>query len=78
MSALRNKAQGQVIWAKGESMWDTVGIVAAVVVIVLLIQLLDVVEALKMRIKGGSSPRNLNQRMTELERRMDSLERKAS
>jgi len=57
-------------------MWDTVGIVAAVVVIVLLIQLLDVAEALKVRLKGGLTNKDLEQRMAELERRIDAVEKK--
>ena len=57
-------------------MWDTVGIVAGVVVIVMLIQLLDVTEALKTRIKGGSASKDLEQRMTDLEKRLDAMENK--
>jgi len=57
-------------------MWDTVGIVAGVVVIVLLIQLLDVAEALKARLKGGLTNKDLEQRMVELERRIDAVEKK--
>jgi len=57
-------------------MWDTVGIVAGVVVIVLLIQLLDVAESLKVRIKGGSTSKDLEQRVADLEKRLEAVEKK--
>jgi len=56
-------------------MWDTVGIIAAVVVIILMFQMLDVTEALKERLRGGSPRKDLEQRMTRLEERLDALER---
>ena len=58
-------------------MWDTVGIVAAVVVIILLIQVLDVAEVLKERLRGGP-PRstNIEGRVTLLEERLAALERR--
>jgi len=59
-------------------MWDTVGIIAGVVVIVLLIQLLDVAEVLKVRIKGGTTPRDMKQRVGDLEKRLDAVEKKGS
>jgi hypothetical protein len=55
-------------------MWDTVGIVAAVVVILLLFQVLDVAEVLKERLRGGSTQNDINSRVAELERRMDRME----
>ncbi len=76
MSEVRHNTQGLGVQTKGEAMWDTVGIVAAVVVIVLLIQLLDVAEALKVRLKGGLTNKDLEQRMAELERRIDAVEKK--
>jgi hypothetical protein len=57
-------------------MWDVVGIVAAVVVILLLFQILDVTEALKVRLKGGSTSKDLEQRVSDLERRLDAVEKK--
>jgi len=55
-------------------MWDTVGIIAAVVVILLLFQMLDVVEILKGRLKGGSPRRDLESRITEIEARLKEIE----
>jgi len=57
-------------------MWDTVGIIAAVVVIILLFQVLDVSEALKERLKGGSPRKDLEIKVSQLEQRLDALERK--
>ena len=57
-------------------MWDAVGIVAGVVVIILLFQILDVTEALKVRLKGGSTSRDLDQRVSDLERRLAAVEKK--
>jgi hypothetical protein len=59
-------------------MWDVVGIVAAVVVILLLLQLLDVTETLKVRLKGGATSKGLDQRVSALERRLDAVEKKDS
>jgi hypothetical protein len=57
-------------------MWDMVGIVAAVVVILLLLQLLDVSETLKARLKGGSTSRELEGRVADLEARLETLEKR--
>ena len=57
-------------------MWDTVGIVAGVVVIVLLIQLLDVAEVLKKKLKGETSEKNLEQRVADLESRLEAMDKK--
>lgn len=56
-------------------MWETVGIVAGVVVILLLFQVLDVAETLKLRWKGGTPPGNLEARLTQLEQRIAALEK---
>jgi len=55
-------------------MWDTVGIVAAVVVIILLIQVLDLAEVLKERLRGGSSRTDIEGRVALLEERLAALE----
>ncbi len=57
-------------------MWDTVGIVAGVVVIVLLIQLLDVAETLKMKLKGETAGKSVKQRLDDLEKRLEAVEKK--
>ena len=59
-------------------MWDVVGIIAAVVVIVLLLQLLDVSEVLKAKLKGETAGPSLEQRVAELERRLDELQKRGS
>ena len=59
-------------------MWDVVGIVAAVVVIILLFQILDVTETLKARLKGGSTSQELEKRVAELERRLENVEKRYS
>jgi hypothetical protein len=45
-------------------MWDTVGIVTSVVVIILLFQVLDVSEILKERLRGGSPLKDLEKRVS--------------
>jgi hypothetical protein len=57
-------------------MWDTVGIIAAVVVIILLFQVLDVTEALKERLRGGSPRKDIEKRVSQMEERVDAIERK--
>ena len=57
-------------------MWDVVGIVAGVVVILMLLQVLDVTEALKVRLKGGSTSKGIENRVAELEKRLDAVEKK--
>ncbi len=57
-------------------MWDTVGIVAAFVVIVLLFQVLDLSEVLKQRLRGGSARQDMQERLARLEARLDALERR--
>ena len=57
-------------------MWDTVGIVAGVVVIVLLVQLLDVAEVLKKKLKGETRGKNIEQRVADLESRLEIMEKK--
>ena len=58
-------------------MWDVVGIVAGVVVIVLLLQLLDVAELLKGRLRGSTSAKGLEGRVADLEKRLEAVEKKA-
>ena len=57
-------------------MWEVVGIVAGVVVILLLFQLLDVAETLKVRLKGGSTSKELEGRVADLEARLETLEKR--
>ncbi len=57
-------------------MWDVVGIVAAVVVILLLLQLLDATELLKGRLRGGKSSRDLEGRVADLEKRLEAVEKR--
>ena len=56
-------------------MWDVVGIVAACVVILLLLQVLDVVEVLKKRLRGESPGKSIEVRLSRLEERLDEMER---
>ena len=58
-------------------MWDTVGIIAALIVIILLLQLLDVSEVLKTRLRGQPSRDEMVGRVAKLEERLAALERKA-
>ena len=57
-------------------MWDVVGIVAGVVVIIMLFQVLDVTEALKVRLKGGVTSNEMEKRVVDLEKRLEALEKK--
>ena len=57
-------------------MWEVVGIVAAVVVILLLLQLLDATELLKGRLRGGKSSRDLEGRVADLEKRLEAVEKR--
>ena len=57
-------------------MWDTVGIIASVVAIILLIQLLDFSEVLKARLRGGSTQADSEDRFAEIERRLSAIEKK--
>lgn len=57
-------------------MWDVVGIVAAVVVIVLLIQVLDLSDIIKERLRGGSPKNDVEERVSRLEQRLDIVEGK--
>ena len=57
-------------------MWDVVGIVAGVVVIIMLFQVLDVTEALKVRLKGGVTSSEMEKRVADLENRLEALEKK--
>ena len=57
-------------------MWDVVGIIAAVVVIILLLQVLDVAEALKERLRGRSPRVDIEKRVSRLEERLDAIDRK--
>jgi hypothetical protein len=55
-------------------MWDVIKIVASVVVIILLLQLLDLTEAIKTRLRGGLTRKELENRLGELEKRVGLLE----
>ncbi len=57
-------------------MWDTVGIIASVVVIILLLQVLDVSEILKARLRGESTKSDLDSRVDGIEERLAAVERK--
>ncbi|MBI4720500.1 MAG: hypothetical protein HY770_04645 [Chitinivibrionia bacterium] len=57
-------------------MWDVVSIIAAVVVIILLLQILDLSEALKDRIRGRVPRKDLEERIRDLEKRLDDLQRR--
>lgn len=59
-------------------MWDVVGTVAAVVVIILLFQVLDVTNSLADRIRGRATRKSLEEKIADLEKRLDDIERKAS
>lgn len=58
-------------------MWDLVKIIAAVVVIILLLETLDIAEILKKRLRGGLSRKEMEQRLEELESRVGDLEKKS-
>lgn len=57
-------------------MWEVVGIIAACVVILLMLQLLDVAEKLKVNFLGGKPSKDIEQRVAELERRLEDVEKK--
>ncbi len=57
-------------------MWDVVKIIAAIVVIILLFETLDIAELLKKRVRGGLSRKEMEQRLAELESRIGDLEKK--
>jgi len=57
-------------------MWDTVGIVAAVVVIIFMFQILDVTDALKDRIRGRTPRADLEARLEVLEKRISEMEKR--
>ncbi len=57
-------------------MWDTVGTIAAVVVIILLFEMLDIAEIFKSRLMGGSSRKDIESRVAQLEERLNDIERK--
>lgn len=57
-------------------MWDVVKIIAAVAVIMLLLQALDFTEILKTRLRGGLSRKEMEQRLAGLESRVAELEKK--
>ncbi len=57
-------------------MWEVVGIVAACVVILLMLQLLDVAEKMKVRFLGGTAARDLEGRVAELEKRLEAVEKR--
>jgi hypothetical protein len=57
-------------------MWDTVGIIAGFVAIIFLLQLLDLPDILKARLKGGSTSKEIEERVAGLEQRLEALEKK--
>ena len=57
-------------------MWDVVGIIAACVVILLMLQLLDVAEKLKVNFLGGKPAKDIEQRLADLEKRLEAVEKK--
>ena len=57
-------------------MWEVVGIVAACVVILLMLQLLDVAEKLKVNFLGGKPSADIEQRVAELEKRLEAVEKR--
>ena len=57
-------------------MWDVVKIIAAIVVIILLFETLDIAELLKKHVRGGLSRKEMEQRLAELESRVGDLEKK--
>ena len=56
-------------------MWDTVGIVAGVVVMILMFQVLDVADTLKDRLRTGSPRKDMENRVARLEERLDAMDR---
>jgi hypothetical protein len=57
-------------------MWDIVGTFAAIIVIVLLFEVLDIAEIFKSRLMGGSSRKDLESRVDQLEERLNKIEDK--
>jgi hypothetical protein len=57
-------------------MWDIVGMVAGVVVIILLFEMLDVAEIVKKRLGGGSPRKDLENRVARMEERLNKIEEK--
>ncbi len=57
-------------------MWDVVSIVAAVVVILLLFEILDIAEKLKDRLFDRVPRRDLEKRVTKLEEQFVQFEQK--
>jgi hypothetical protein len=60
---------------KDNNMWEVVGIVAAVVVIILLFQILDVTDSLADRLRGRAPRKDIEERVARLEKRLDDIER---
>jgi len=56
-------------------MWEVVGIIAACVVILLMLQLLDVVEKMKVNFLGGKPAKDIEQRVADLEKRLEAVEK---
>jgi hypothetical protein len=56
-------------------MWEVVGIIAACVVILLMLQLLDVVEKMKVNFLGGKPAKDVEQRLADLEKRLEAVEK---
>ena len=57
-------------------MWEVVGIIAACVVILLMLQLLDVAEKLKVNFLGGKPSVDIEQRLADLEKRLEDFEKR--
>ncbi len=57
-------------------MWEVFGIIAAAIIIVILLQVLDVTDALSDRLRGKISRKDLQQKVSDLEKRVDALEKK--
>jgi hypothetical protein len=57
-------------------MWDVVGIIAACVVILLMLQLLDVAEKLKVNFLGRKPSQDIEQRVADLEKRLEAFEKR--
>ena len=57
-------------------MWEVVGIIAACVVILLMLQLLDVAEKLKVNFLGGKPSKDIEQRLVDLEKRLEAVEKR--
>ena len=57
-------------------MWDTVGNIAAIIVIILLFQLLGLSDRIDLFLKKRKSVPNLEKKIAELEERIVQLEKK--